>query len=119
MGTTSIAQVNVRMDRGLKERGDATLRLAGSTPARVIRQLWERLALGGDAYERVMDAILPAQDKATVDEAHHAVQQSARLFGELGESLGLDSLTFEPDLRPEKDILEEIEWELLEGKDLI
>lgn len=119
MGTTSIAQVNVRMDRGLKERGDATLALAGSTPAKIIRQLWECLASGGDAYERVMEVVLPAQEKATVDEAHHAVQRSAHLFGELGESLGLNASTFDPDLRPEKDILEEIEWELLAEKELV
>jgi len=58
MDASTIAQVNVRMERSLKERGDDTLRLAGSTPARIIRQLWECLASGGDTYERVMAAIL-------------------------------------------------------------
>lgn len=119
MDASTIAQVNVRMDRTLKERGDDTLRLAGSTPVRIIRQLWECLASGGDAYERVMAALSPAQEGASEADASLLVQHSASLFEGLGESLGLSSSAFKPDLRPEKEILEEVEWELLAEKELV
>ena len=119
MDATTIAQVNVRMDRTLKERGDDTLRLAGSTSVRIIRQLWECLASGGDAYERVMAVISPAQEGAAGEDASALVQRSTGLFEEFGESLGLSISAFEPDLRPEKEVLEEIEWELLEEKGLL
>jgi hypothetical protein len=116
MATTSaIAQVNVRMSRELKERGDATLAAAGSSPAKMIRQLWDRLAEGGEAYERVMRALAPARDaKAETP----AIERSARLFEELGASLGLDAATFQPDLRPEREILEELDWERLQERGL-
>ena len=115
----TIAQVNVRMNRELKERGDATLSLAGSSPVKIIRQLWECLALGGDAYERVMEVLCPAQDAGAVDDPHAIVARSASLFKSLGESFGGDLSTFEPDPRPASEILEEAEWELLEGEELV
>ena len=115
---TAIAQVNVRMDRELKEKGDATLRLAGTSPAKVIRQLWERLATGGDAYEQIMGVLCPAQDLATSDGSHPLVVHSPNLFQELGTSLGLDPATFEPDVRPTSAILEEVEWERMEERGL-
>ena len=115
---TAIAQVNVRMDRGLKERGDATLRLAGTSPAKVIRQLWERLAAGGEAYEQIMGVLCPNQDATTSDDPHQLVVHSASLFQELGASLGIDPSTFEPDERPTSAILEELEWERMEERRL-
>lgn len=119
MATASIAQLNVRMERELKNQGDATLSLAGSSPVRIIRQLWEFLASGGDAYERVMAVISPAKtDVSEGQRAQSRVARSAGMFQEMGASLGLDIATFTPDLRPEHDVLEEIEWGLLEGKGL-
>lgn len=115
MPTAAIAQVNVRMPRQLKERGDATLALAGSSPVKVIRQLWERLAEGGEAYERVMRALAPDEDVA--DEGF-LIGRSARLFEDIGSSLGLDIAAFQPDVRPEREILEELEWERLKERSL-
>ncbi|MBO7675438.1 MAG: hypothetical protein J6S63_10590 [Atopobiaceae bacterium] len=116
--SASIAQLNVRMDRELKERGDATLRLAGSSPVKIIRQLWERLALGGDAYKRIMEVLSPTQGAAAVDDPQQLVAHSASLFQELGAFLGEDLPAFEADLRPISEILEEAEWELLDQKEL-
>lgn len=114
----SMAQVNVRMDRELKEQGDATLSLVGSSPVKIIRQLWEYLASGGDAYGRIMEVLCPTQNADTLEDPHRFVMRSASLFQELGNSFGLDLSAFEPDLRPTSEVLEEIEWELLEGKGL-
>ncbi len=115
---TVAAQVNVRMDRELKERGDATLRLVGSSPVKIIRQLWEHLATGGDAYERIMEVLHPAQDVVPAIDPHECVMRSASLFQNLGASFGADLSTFEPDLRPTSEILEEVDWELLEESEL-
>ena len=115
---TATAQLNVRIDRELKARGDATLSLAGSSPVKIIRQLWECLASGGDAYERIMEVLCPAQDVAPVVDPHQRVMRSASLFEELGASFGEDLPAFEPDLRPTSEILEEVERELLEERGL-
>lgn len=114
----NVAQVNVRLDRGLKERGDATLALAGSSPVKIIRQLWERLASGGDAYERIMEVLSPHQDAVAEVDPHQLVMRSSSLFQGLGAALGEDLSSFEPDLRPMSEILEDIEWELLEERGL-
>lgn len=119
MSVASVAQLNVRMERELKEQGDATLSLAGSSPVRIIRQLWQFLARGGDAYERVMAVIAPAKAGATEErQAQSRIERSAGMFQELGASLGLDIAAFVPDPRPEHEVLEEVEWELLEERGL-
>lgn len=43
------AQMNVRMDRQLKEAGDAVLASLGMTPSQAVRALWEYLVI----YERM------------------------------------------------------------------
>lgn len=116
--TAAIAQVNVRMDRELKERGDATLSLVGSSPAKIIRQLWECLAAGGDAYERIIGALCPVQDVAPAADPHQRIMHSASLFWDFGASLGEDLPEFEPDPRPTLEILEDTDWELLKEKGL-
>ncbi len=42
--TTDTAQINVRISRPLKERGDAALERAGYSPSQAIRNLWELAA---------------------------------------------------------------------------
>lgn len=114
----SVAQLNVRIPRDLKERGDATLALVGSSPAKIVRQLWTKLARGGAAYERIAQA-LADESSATADDSNsRALARSTHLFEDIGASFGLDVRTFEPDLRPEADILEEVEWDLLASKGL-
>ena len=115
---TAIAQVNIRMNKELKERGDATLSLAGSSPVKIIRQLWERLALGGDAYERIMEVLSPAQETTSEVNPHERIMRSANLFQNLGDSLVDDLPKFVPDTRPTSEILEDVEWELLQEKGL-
>jgi len=115
----AVTQLNVRMDRELKERGDATLSLAGSSPVKIIRRLWECLAMGGDAYERIMEVLSPVQDASAADDPHQVVAHSACLFQKLGTLLGDDLPAFDADPRPMSEILEEAEWELIEQKELI
>ena len=39
--STEMAQMNTRISRSLKERGDAALEKAGMTPSQAVRKLWD------------------------------------------------------------------------------
>ena len=116
--SAAMAQVNVRMQRDLKERGDATLALVGSSPAVIIRQLWQALAEGGEAYQRIMRALAKADVAEEADAADTSLLQASTLFEELGTTLGLDPASFVPDTRPTSEVLEDIEWEQLSERGL-
>ena len=116
-----VAQLNVRLPRTLKQQGDATLALMGSSPAKIIRQLWTRLAEGGDSYERIARALFEGDTaKDAVHEAELSpLVRATSLFENLGMSMGLDIASFEPSTKSEDDLLEEIEWDRLSERGLI
>ncbi len=119
MADTTISQLNIRMPADLKERGNATLALVGSSPARIIRKLWEKISEGGEAYEavtRVLDGGAGATASSLGQE--ESLERALCLFEDLGATLGLDLASFEPDARPMAEILEEIEWEQLAERGL-
>lgn len=47
MATSTMVQMNVRMDRDLKTRGDAALADIGFSPSEAVRALWVRVAQRG------------------------------------------------------------------------
>lgn len=53
---TRPVQMNVRMDRQLKEAGDAVLSRMGMTPSQVVRSLWEYLVVQGKAPDGIETA---------------------------------------------------------------
>lgn len=106
-------QLNVRLPRDLKERGDETLSLVGSSPAKIIRRVWSCLAQGGDAYERLVRATEALELAGVAADAASPLAQASGLFEGLGASLGLDIAAFEPSTLPDGDLLEVIEWERL------
>lgn len=57
---TATAQLNVRMDAGLRTAGDAVLKRVGVTPADVVRALWAKIAEGVQDCEQVL-ALLQEQ----------------------------------------------------------
>lgn len=117
--SSAMAQVNVRMQRELKERGDATLALVGSSPATIIRQLWQLLSEGGESYQRIMRVLTRADVAEDAPEAAESpLYRASHLFEDLGASLGLDLASFTPDTRSTAEVLEDIEWELLEERGL-
>lgn len=115
----AMAQLNVRIPRSLKERGDATLALVGYTPVGIIRLLWERLAEGGHAYERVASVLTGQAQSAEAPSVQSKLQRSTSLFKEFGKELGFDISSFTPDPRSVHEIIEDIEWELMEGRGLV
>jgi hypothetical protein len=112
-------QLNVRLPRELKEQGDATLSLFGSSPVRIIRKLWEKLAQGGDAYRDVMRALeTEPEPDLTSREEPDPITRSTQLFASMGASMGMDISTFAPSARDPYEVLEESDWELLVEKGL-
>lgn len=113
MPTGEAVQLNVRLPRELKEQGDATLALVGSSPAKVIRRVWSCLAQGGEAYDRLVDALDAADVVGESKPAIDPLTRAAGLFESIGTSFGLDAATFEPSVTDEHELLERIEWERL------
>lgn len=96
------AQMNIRMERGLKERGDAAIASLGRTPSELVRALWEKVARRGKDLEEVADLLWGQPDAAPsahdsekdpVLRGPHIVEEGMR---ELGiHHLGLPELSYE------------------------
>ena len=54
MSSMQTAQINVRIDRTLKEAGDAALASAGFSPSEAVRALWQKAAARGASLEEVI-----------------------------------------------------------------
>lgn len=118
MSQTEAVQLNVRLPRELKERGDETLALVGSSPAKVIRRVWTCLAQGGAAYDRLVAALGAADEAGAAASKDSPLEHATGLFESLGSSLGLGISSFEPSALDEKELLESIEWERLAERGL-
>ena len=119
MPVAEVVQLNVRLPRALKEQGDATLSLVGSSPAKIIRQVWTRLSEGGEGYERLAEALVDARDTDQTDEFFAPIERATKLFESMGERLGLDISTLEPSCLSDREILEQADWEWLVERGLV
>lgn len=54
---SSMAQVNVRVDRSVKERAEEALRLSGGTLPELIKKVVAKVAQGGGSCEEVLSAV--------------------------------------------------------------
>lgn len=115
----AVSQLNIRLPQSLKQEGDATLALAGSSPSAIIRLLWAKLAQGGDAYAEILRALEPTPAAPTDDTRAERLRASTTLFEQLGTSLGLDAAAYVPDGRPVSEILEDEDWERLAARGLV
>lgn len=57
--TAATTQINVRIDRKLKDSGDAALSGAGLTPSEAIRALWELAVRLKETPEALRDVLFP------------------------------------------------------------
>lgn len=53
----SMVQVNVRVDRSVKERAEEALRLSGGTLPELIKKVVAKVAQGGGSCEEVLEAV--------------------------------------------------------------
>ena len=95
------AQINVRLDRELKEAGDRELERMGVTPSQAVRALWEKLARGGEDAEAVRKLLAeppePAREMSAAQKRKLEVMEEIKQsWQDLADTLGLDLSTFVP-----------------------
>ena len=95
------AQINVRLDRELKEAGDRELERMGITPSQAVRALWEKLACGGADAEAARKLLAeqpkPAQEMSAAQKRKLEVMEEIKQsWQDLADTLGLDLSTFVP-----------------------
>ncbi|WP_455137898.1 type II toxin-antitoxin system RelB/DinJ family antitoxin [Thermophilibacter sp.] len=106
------AQMNIRMERGLKERGDAAIASLGRTPSELVRALWEKVARRGKDLEEVADLLWGRPDAAPsahdsekdpVLRGPHIVEEGMRELGINMSKVHLPELSYEE--------LKELAWQ--------
>ena len=81
----SMVQVNVRVDRLIKERAEEALRLSGGTLPELIKKVVAKVAQGGGSCEEILDAVddrLPAAGSTSPFVASWAAAD--QLYADLG-----------------------------------
>ena len=81
----STAQVNVRVDRSVKERAEEALRLSGGTLPDLIKKVVAKVAQGGGSCEEILEAVNDRQRGAALDSPFAASWAAAdQLYADLG-----------------------------------
>lgn len=106
----SSVQMNTRLDKSLKETGDAVLRRLGYSPSQAVRTLWEFLAAHQSEPSAVREFMEPyvqegsadaaERRKAATREIRSRYQQLVQLAGIDPDAMGNAEPTYE-DLRAE------------------
>lgn len=104
MGAVSgMAQVNVRVDRQVKNRAEEALRLSGGSLPELIKKVVAKVAQGGGQCEEVLSAVDGRQQTVAPDTPFAASWTAAdRLYADLGiaaspvsDDRGWDTIYFE------------------------
>lgn len=81
----SMVQVNVRVDRSVKERAEEALRLSGASLPELIKKVVAKAAQGGGQCEEVLAAVDDRQQAVAPDTPFVASWAAAdRLYADLG-----------------------------------
>lgn len=86
MGAVSgMAQVNVRVDRQVKDHAEEALRLSGASLPELIKKVVTKVAQGGGQCEEVLAAVDDRQQTVTPDTSFAASWAAAdQLYADLG-----------------------------------
>ena len=98
MGISTTAQINVRLDRALKEAGDAELARMGVSPSQIVRALWESLSRGGERLAEVRRVLFRADEASgdTLPATLEALDRLDRSWEQFATTLDLDPSSFAP-----------------------
>lgn len=95
LSAPQVAQINVRIERSLKEEGDAALAEAGLSPTQVVRDLWSKLAQRGTAIDQVVEALgtggYTSDERAAIQAKLAVLDRVARRRDELAARLSLSA----------------------------
>lgn len=97
---SEMAMLNIRMERGLREDGNAVLEELGVTPSQLVRTLWTKLV--GNRQEAVaqvdaiMEPVRTPEKQAEIERKLAALERAGRLFYEFADRVGLDPSTHTP-----------------------
>lgn len=81
----SMVQVNVRVDRSVKERAEEALQLSGGTLPELIKKVVAKVAQGGGSCEEVLAAVDDRQQTVAPDTPFAASWAAAdQLYADLG-----------------------------------
>ena len=83
-------QMNTRIGRELKKRGDDALAQIGYSPSQAVRALWEKAAQRGESLQKVAD-LLSSDESANSEANIDALEQGWALVDSVQESLGIQS----------------------------
>lgn len=88
---SNTVQLNVRMERSLRDAGNAALEYQNISPSVFVRAVWEKLAQRGQALEDAVELFLgePERLNAGSDELS-PVDQGQALYNTLLQDVGLD-----------------------------
>ena len=82
----SMAQVNVRVDRQVKDHAEEALRLSGASLPELIKKVVAKVAQGGGQCEEVLAAVDDRQQTVVPDTPFAASWAAAdRLYADLGD----------------------------------
>lgn len=82
---SSMAQVNVRVDRQVKNRAEEVLRLSGGSLPELIKKVVAKVAQGGGQCEEVLSAVDGRQQTVAPDTPFAASWAAAdRLYADMG-----------------------------------
>ena len=95
LAPSQVAQINVRIERSLKEEGDAALAEAGLSPSQIVRDLWGRLAQRGTALSEVISVLgsdeYTSDERAAIKARLEILDRIAHRRDELASRLGLSA----------------------------
>lgn len=118
MSNTAVSvQVNVRMDKPLRDADDAGLAAMGVSPTQAVRTVW-RLAASGpagiSALEKLFASSAASPAHAGASSGENPLNQGWGLFSAACTRLGLDASTSMVNVVPRSSDEELLEKELLE-----
>lgn len=93
---TETVQFNTRMERSLKQDGDAALKIAGYTPSEAVRALWRKAAKRAENPRAIVDLLedspLPARPDADARDPSklEALRRGRRNCASALERMGVD-----------------------------
>lgn len=91
---TANAQLNVRMSKALKDKGEAELAKSGYSPSEFIRIVWNGAAKGARVIQQIVDVVDPVDNAANLDASTRKIallETGQGLYDEGLSRLGLRS----------------------------